>query len=86
MGYLVLRGFFERATIAAARDALEQLVDELIAQYARRGEITATFPAEPFETRLGARVRRADGGRADTVATRTAPGRAVSPVLRCGAA
>ena len=51
-GYLVLSAFFERATIADARDALEQLVDELIAQYARRGEITATFPGEPFETRL----------------------------------
>jgi hypothetical protein len=51
-GYLVLQGFFARAAVAAAQGALEQLAGELVEQYARRGEVGATFPEEPFETRL----------------------------------
>ena len=51
-GYVVLRRFFEPATVDGARQELAGLVDELLAGLAQRGEIGETFPDEPFETRL----------------------------------
>lgn len=51
-GYVVLKGFFERETLQAARAALSRLVDRCAERLLAEGKIAHLFAEEPFETRL----------------------------------
>jgi phytanoyl-CoA hydroxylase len=51
-GFVLLRGFFSKGLVAAARDEIEGLVGRFIQRLHREGKITDTCDDEPFETRL----------------------------------
>ena len=51
-GYVILKGFFDVATIQAARTALNQLIDQHAEKLLAAGKISSPLTNEPFELRL----------------------------------